>query len=205
MSKQVKTGLFRAAFVNVYKPKRNEQSGKDEWGLVMLFPKSNPEALEPFRAAALEALTEKWGQDKSKWPAKLRNLDLKKHLSPGGDGWPIRDGDMQDYDGFEGNVSIGAKSYDPFGVVDNMRTPIEGEALRKVQSGLICRAAVTASAYDQSGNRGVSFWCNALQVCKDDGTRFGGRVNAATAFDEFDDEDGADDAGNYKATGTSDF
>lgn len=204
MSTQVKTGIFRAAFVNIYKPKRNEQSGKDEYGLVMLFPKDKPELIKPFRDAAVAALENKWGPDKAKWPPKLRKLDLKTYISPGGDGWPIRDGDDQEYEGFAGHVSIGAKSYEPFGVVDSLRSIMEGEALRRVKSGVQCRAVVNAAAYDNSGNKGVSFWFGALQFCKDDGVYFGGRTHAPSAFEDYEDKEGSENPDNY-ATGTDDF
>lgn len=187
--------MVRIAFANFFKPKVNKKSGKEEWGCTILIPKSQ-ELLQPYRAAALAALEEKWG-DKAKWPKILRTLDLDTHLSPGRDGWPLRNGDLQEYEGFEGMVSIGAKSYEPIPVVDFLRRPVEGDALRNVVSGMICRLVINASAYDQAGNAGVSFWANAVQVCKDDGVRYGGRVNPKTAFEDFD--DGMDDPTNYES------
>lgn len=191
--KRVTTGLVRIAFANFAKPKVNKKSGKTEWGCTLLIPKGRG-LLKPYHDAAVEALAEKW-PSKDKWPRALRSLDLTKHLSPGRDGWPLRDGDIMEYEGFEGMAFIGAKSYEEIPVVDSMRNPIEGEALRKVVSGLICRLVISAAAFDVDGNQGVSFWCNAVQVCKDDDVRFGGRVNAKTAFEDFD--DGMDDPANY--------
>jgi hypothetical protein len=199
---QIKTPLFRMAFANVVEPKLNKKSGQLEYNLVMLFPKSKPEELIPFRKAVAAALEKKWGT-KDKYPPKMRGMELRTHLSPGGDGFPIRDGDLQDYDGFAGMISVGCKSYDPIPVVDAFRNNITDK--RFACSGMIARAVVNAYGYDTSGNRGVGFWLLGLQVCKDDGTRYGGAINPQTSFDDFEDPEAvtsAENPDNYNATGT---
>lgn len=203
-STQVKTPLFRMAFANIIEPKLNKQSGKMEYGMTMLFPADKPELLLPFRRALAPALEKKFG-DKSKWPIKLRNLDFKTYISSGGEGFPLRDGNLQEYDGFAGMVSISCKSYDPIPVVDAFRTNITDK--RFACSGMLARAVVNAYGYDTSGNRGVSFWLLGVQVCKDDGVRYGGSINPQMAFDDFEDPEapgGADDPQSYAANGTDD-
>ena len=197
----VKTPLFRMAFCNLIVPKLNTQSGKLEYGCNMLFDKSRAAEIIPFRKAAVAALEKKWGvQDK--WPTPtLRKMDFRTYLSPGKDGWPIRDGDLMEYDGFANMISIGIKSHDPITVVDANRVAITDKRL--CCSGMEARAIVKAAAYDSNGNKGVSFWISGFQVCRDDGTRFGGQVNPNVAFDDFEDPDAeapADSGADYSAS-----
>lgn len=189
MSVQIKTGkMFRAAFVNLAKPKMNKMSGKEEYTTTILIPKTDKEEIKRFRECIIAALDEKFGS-RAKWPPKLRNIDPMTHISVGGDGWPIRDGDSQGYAGFEGHVSISVKSYDPVTVVDGFKQPITGEALKNVKSGMLCHAVVNCQGFDLTANKGASFWFGALQVCKDDGVRFaGGHVDTDKAFDVQDED-----------------
>ncbi len=139
---------------------------------------------------ALAALKAMWGDDKAKWPANLKALDFKSSLSPNGkDGWPVRDGDMVEWDGFEGQVFIRATSQFMPGVVNAKLQPILDKS--EVYGGLICRAQVNCFAYDNAGNKGVSFGVNNLQILKDDGVAFGGKQNAAEVFEAYGDAGGA--------------
>lgn len=193
---QVKTPLFRGAFVNAVKPKQND-AGQDVYGFVMLFPKDNAAALMPFRKACIFALEKKW-PDRKKWPAPLRDNDLMTWFAPTGMGWPLHDGDLVEYDGYPGHCAISVSSRDPFPIINPMSKEItDDHELSKVVSGIMYRAAVNASAYDHKGKKGVSFWAQLLQWCKDDGVRFGGRVSIH-ALGDFEDESGSEDAGNYK-------
>ena len=54
--------------------------------------------------------------------------------------------------------------------------------------GLICRAQITAFAYDSNGSKGVSFGLSNVQVLKDDGVCYGGgRQKPEEVFDAFGD------------------
>jgi len=187
------TTAFRLAFPQVFAPKAAVQGGKESYSITMLFPKEGnlmsaiPGAgVMEIRKLLHDAVKEKWGEDKNKWPAQYKSLDFKTYLSPTGkDGWPLRDGDEVKWDGFAGNVFIRASSNFAPGFVDQKRQPIINPA--NIFGGLICRAQVNAFAYDTAGNKGVSLGVQNFQVLKDDGTAFSGGAKAADVFEAFGD------------------
>jgi hypothetical protein len=191
-SNSIITVPFRLAFPEVFTAKASVEGGKAKFSVTMLYPKDGS-ALIPsmpgdgileLRKLALAAIKEKWGEDKTKWPASIKAIDLKTYVSPNGkDGWPIRDGNLVEWDGFAGQLFVRASSQFQPGIVDQKLQPIIDKSA--VYGGLICRAQVNAFAYDNAGNRGVSFGLNNLQVLKDDGVVFGGKQNAAEVFDAF--------------------
>jgi hypothetical protein len=192
------TAPFRLAFPEIFAPKAGVEGGKEKYSITMLFPKDGTsllpaitgDGLLELRKLALEAVKEKWGADKSKWPANLKSLDFKTAISPSGkDGWPIRDGDAVEWDGFGGNFFARASSQYKPGLVDaKLQAILDKET---VFGGLICRAQINAFAYDNAGNKGVSFGVNNLQILKDDGTCFGGKQNPAEVFDAFGEAGGS--------------
>jgi hypothetical protein len=178
----VVTGAFRLAFPQVFDAKASVAGGAEKFSITMLFAKDGSSlmpalgggGLMELRKLAVGAIKEKWGEDKAKWPSNLKSLDFKTAISATGkDGWPLRDGDEVAWDGFEDTVFVRAASQFQPGVVDAKLRPILKPS--DVFGGLICRAQVNCYAYDNSGNRGVTFGLNNLQVLKDDGTKFGGR------------------------------
>jgi hypothetical protein len=196
-TKNILTKPFRLSFPNVFQPKAAVQGGKEEFSIVMLFKKDDP-AVRDLRALLKDAITEKWGEDKTKWPPNLRNMNLATHVSVNGkDGWPIVDGDMKSYEGYAGMLSIRAKSgYKP-GVVSRDLEDIINP--REVVGGLIARAEINAWAYNHpTGGPGVSFGLQNLQILKDDGVRFSGKAasNPKDVFGAWEDD--------YAGTGTDD-
>jgi hypothetical protein len=149
----------------------------------------DPTLCVQLRRLLSQAAKEKWGEDRAKWPGVLRSIDLSTYVSPSGkDGWPIRDGNTVAWDGFAGHffARAGANADRKPGVVDAMRNHITEPS--KVYGGLIARAQINAWAYDNAGNKGVSFGLNHLQIIKDDGTRFGGAAGPVEeAFGAWDD------------------
>ena len=183
---------FRLAFPEIWVAKAGAEGGKEKFSVTMLYPKDGSSLIPSMpgngilelRKLALAAIKEKWGEDKAKWPASIKAIDLKTYVSPNGkDGWPIRDGDTVEWDGFSGCFFARASSQFQPGVVNAKTQPIIDKSL--VYGGLICRAQVNAFAYDNSGNKGVSFGLNNLQILKDDGVAFGNRQNASEVFDAF--------------------
>ena len=53
-----------------------------------------------------------------------------------------------------------------------------------IYSGCICVASVTAFAYDQAGNKGVSFFLNSVLKLRD-GDRLGGGGGGGSAESDF--------------------
>lgn len=194
MSDSIITAPFRLAFPEVFTPKAGAEGGKEKFSITMMFPKDGSllipampgDGVLELRKIAFAAVKEKWGGDKSKWPANMKTLDFAKYVSPTGkDGWPVRDGDLVEWDGFAGMLFARASSQYQPGLVNQKLQPVIDK--NAVYGGLICRAQVSAFAYDNSGNKGVTFGLNNLQILKDDGVVFGTKQDPAGVFDAFGD------------------
>lgn len=170
MAENTITPKFRVSYPQVFRAKRNDLNGKDEYSIVALFPKGAD--LSALNAQIVAAATEKWGADKSKWPKGLRN--------------PIRDQAEKEKEGklpegYEaGAMFISLKSQQRPGLVDENRQPIIDES--NFYAGCFARAQVRAFAYDQKGNKGVSFGLQNLQKMGE-GDPLSGRQKAEDAFE----------------------
>lgn len=175
----------RLAFVSVWEPKQQPgNSDKKKYEVTALITKTDTEGLKPFKIAALNAIVNKWGEDRKKWPANLRTIDFKSFLSlTGKDGWPFRDGDAMPYDGFAGNVAIKCANERKVTVVDISRNPIIDN--EEMYSGCFGQLIGVAYAWDNSGNRGVSFSLDGVRKLKD-GDPFVRRASL-DSFEGYDD------------------
>lgn len=184
------TPEFRVSYPHVFKPQKNDLSGEMEYSLVALFPKGAD--LSKLKEAAQQAIVDKWGADKSKWPSNLRS--------------PFRDQGERKKDGVlpagyeEGAVFINMKSKQKPGVVDQNVQDIIDET--QFYAGCWARATVRAYAYDQKGNRGVAFGLRNIQKLRD-GEPLGGRTRPEDDFEPIDTGDG--DAGGEGKPATSLF
>lgn len=173
-TKGVMTPEFRVSFPNVFKPKKNDLSGEDEYSVQALFSKSTD--LSVLKKAAEAAMEKKWGADRKKWPTNFRspfrlqderaktNDDGKKVFPPG-------------YE--EGAVYLNLKTKQRPGVVDKNVQPIIDET--EFYPGCYARATISAYAYDAKGNKGVAFGLGNIQKVRD-GEPLGGRMKAEDEF-----------------------
>lgn len=161
---------FRVSYPNVFKARRNDLNGKDEYSLVALFKKG--EDLSKMQAAAKQAIVDKWGADSSKWPKPLRS--------------PFRDQSEREKagvmpDGYEaGAIFVNMKSNNRPGIVDQNRQTVIDES--KIYAGCYLRASVRFYAYDNKGNRGVACGLQNIQFLRD-GESLSGRVPAEAEFE----------------------
>lgn len=163
------TPKFRASYPNLFKARKNELNGKDEYSVVALFPKGTD--LTSLQKAAMEALVKKWGHDKAKWPQNLRS-PFRKHEER------MKEGKLPD--GYEvGGIFINLKSAQRPGVVDQNVQPILDET--QFYAGCFAIASTNAFAYDHKGNRGVAFGLGNVQK-QGDGDPLGGRTRAEDDF-----------------------
>lgn len=173
MSK-VNTPTFRVAYPNVFKARKNDLNGNDEFSLVALFALDAD--LSELKAAAMEAATKKWGEDRSQWPTGLKTPfrdqgDKKKKNS---------EGIMVLPDGYvEGAIFLTLRSTQKPGVVDQQVQEIIDTS--EFYGGCYAIASINAFAYDQKGNRGISFGLGNVQKIKD-GDPFGNRTKAKDDF-----------------------
>jgi len=170
------TPAFRVSYPNVFRPKKNDLSGKEEYSLVALFKKG--EDLDELKKAAQAAMEDKWGSDKSKWPKNIRS--------------PFRDQGEREAAGYEeGAVFINLKSNQKPGLVDAKLVDIIDDA--EFYAGCWARATVRAYAYDQKGNKGLAFGLQNIQKLRDDAPLGGSLIPAASEFEAVASEGG--DAG----------
>lgn len=161
MADAVMTPVFRVSYPNVFTPRKNDLNGKDEYSLVALFKKG--EDLTKLRAAATAAIVKKWGENKNKWPKKMRSpfRDQAEREKENDDGQMVMP------EGYEkGAFFLNLKSTRKPGCINQKNEPIiDGE---EFYAGCWARATVVAFAYDNKGNQGVSFGLNNVQKYRDD-------------------------------------
>jgi hypothetical protein len=166
---KVTTPEFRVSYPNVFQAKKNDLSGQDEFSVQALFPLGAD--MSKLKAACLLAAEEKWGSDRAKWPKALR--------------MPFRDQGEREKDGVlpsgyaKGAVFVNLKNKNRPGLVDRLVQPIIEQS--DFYGGCYAIASVTAFAYDQKGNRGVSLSLQNLQKTRD-GEPFSGRSKAEEDF-----------------------
>jgi hypothetical protein len=121
----------------------------------------------------------------AKWPGKAEQLAKSEGFRKG-----IRyDAEAKGYPA--GSIYVNVRSVNQPGVVyafpsqDDPKKPAKmaQENIKKeMYPGVIVRASLAAFAYDNSGNKGVSFGLNNIQKIRD-GERLDGRVAAENEFD----------------------
>lgn len=196
------TPIVRILYPHVHRP-TPKQKGSDVlvYNAVLLFPKDLRKAYEALKlpehliVKSLDRMDEmkkvaastaiEFFGSKDKVPVAIKHMDLAK-----GSGWPFRDqkdkidpdrADNAPYE--EGGLFLTPYSTKKPEVVDRKRMPVDEEDF---YSGCWGIASLTCKGYDESGNRGVSFYLNNLQKICDD-SRVGGRSTAAQDFDDIED------------------
>jgi Protein of unknown function (DUF2815) len=172
MADNVITPEFRAAFVGLFKataPKDNPNGAKKYSIRAVFMPDAD---LSSLKQQAKNAAEEKWGAGKV--PKTVRspfrfNEELENPI-PG-----IPDDAVV--------MTFSANEDRRPGVVDKNLQDIIDDA--ECYSGAWFRAQVRAYAYDQAGNKGVSFGLQNVQKTKDDEPLGKGRIPASKAFEAF--------------------
>lgn len=162
MGDKVMTPEFRVSFPSVFEARAFAEGQTKKFELTALFPAGTD--LSPLKALAKAAAVDKWGD---KIPANLRS--------------PFRDGsEKPDLEGYEGCVFVKMTSLQRPGVVDQNVQPIIEPS--DFYGGCYARASITAFAYDQMGNKGVSFGLQNVQKLRD-GDAFSGRSKPEEDFE----------------------
>lgn len=171
---KVVTGKVRGSYVNIFNPRMNDFSGKEEYSICILIPKDDRDTVAKIQAAVKAVVAKKWS---GKTPANLRT--------------PLRDGDEErpGDPAYAGHYFMNLKSRDKPGVVDRNRDEVLHPA--EFVSGDYCRVSMGAYAYDMHGNRGVSFGLGNVQVLEK-GEPLSSRSRAADEFTSWGDDDDDD-------------
>lgn len=184
------TPKARMSFVTLAEARKAPGSDKAKFSVSLLIPADCDLAL--LKQAAKQAAIDMFG---AKLPPKLKDPFLKAEEC-------INAKTGEPYSGYEpGWIVIRATAISRPGIVyPNGQAVPEGEVAKEAYSGRWACASLRAFAYDNSGNKGVSFGLQNIQLLDHD-KPLGGRVNAESEFeaaDGFEDSGGA--AGDSKST-----
>jgi hypothetical protein len=171
-SERVITGEGRASYAFVFTPSKNQRD-EDKYRLVLLLPKANTEEIKRLKAIALQVGIEAFGPT------------FAELVKAGRIRWPFRDGDLEKPGdpNYSGHVFLGAnQSADkkPQVLAPDGKTLLESP--EQFGSGDYCRISGRFFAYENSGNKGVSFSLGNVQLTRK-GERLDNRVEARTEFD----------------------
>lgn len=184
-SQRTPTGML--SFPNLFVAKPPAPGAEPRFSCNLVFGLAAQKTLEyaALKKLVAEAIDEKWGAGKSRDAEWMKKAKLRL---------PFRSTADRDYTGYdvEGGIFIAPWSKNKPGIVDKDREDIlvPGD----VWAGQLARCTVHAFAYEQPGNRGVSFNLNNIQIVKADMPRLDGRKSARDDFaDAPADADGASD------------
>lgn len=182
-ARKVRTPAFRMSFPNLLTPRKDEDTGRETYGVTMLLPPGAD--LGPFRAALKAAMVDKYGPEEAKWPKLKRGpkdviQDFAEYNAAKDKPLP---GDWKGWTKISANASV---DYPP-GVVgptkgaDGKFPKITDQ--REVYGGRWARATVDAFVYERKDGKGLTFGLKNVQLLKHDAS-FGGAVTAPE--DDFD-------------------
>jgi hypothetical protein len=169
----VVTPFGRAQFVKLSKPGTTPE-GKKQWSVTVCFSKkdaANIERLKRVKMAAFKCLVKKYG-------SKERVPSVMKVYVQDGDTSDLR----KDYEGFKGAffVQANTKNECPL-ILDNEEQRIDPS---EIKGGMIVQAVINPIAHKS----GLSWGLSAVRLAKDDGKRFGRKVDTSSMFKEDVDE-----------------
>lgn len=159
---------FPVLFTPQFPP--NKTDGKKRYSIALLIPDGCDLTL--LKQEAKRAAVEKWGE---KTPANLKS--------------PFLDAENYEYTGYvSGHTLIRATATNKPGVVNAKGENVDDES--EVYGGRWAIASLRAYAYDVSGNRGVAFGLQNVQLLDHD-EPLGGRARAEDDFAPITGADGA--------------
>lgn len=178
----VTTGRVRLSYVTLEEPRLAEGADTPKYSVMVLIPKSDKATLRELKTAEKnayeKAVTEVWGGRRPKYNSILKD----------GDGVRERTGEPYGPE-CHGHYVMNVSSKRKPTVVDRDNQLISAT---EVKSGDYGRVNVTAFAYTNSGNRGVTFGLNHVQFLSE-GEPLGGGISVSEAFgDPFDDDEDDD-------------
>lgn len=191
------TPKARVSYPNLFKPTPNKlKNNQLEYSVQALF--ENPLSAAEFaqlKECARNACIEKWGTDQTKWPKNAGGTPLRLPFKTQDELIAKAKEKNQSFDHLKPGAvymhfktSAVDKSGSPRArppVVDRARQPIEEPS--KFYAGCWAKFNVTAVAYSNGANHGVSFYLNASQFVGDD-KAFGNRPSVESAFEAIPDD-----------------
>lgn len=179
---EVKLTNVRLSFAHIFRAKKNssDPEATPKFQASFLIDKSTKEGkrnIARMEEAIEEAMRKKWGDN----PPRLK-----------ADKICLRDGDDEDWNGYEGCMYVSANNVRRPTIVDRDRSPLTEED-GKPYSGCYVNAIVRVWAQDNQHGKRVNASLEGIQFVKD-GEPFGPPPLSEDAFDDLgDDEDDEDD------------
>jgi Enterobacter phage Enc34, ssDNA-binding protein len=178
----IRTPFGVLSFPNLFSPRPRAPGGEPVYNCSLLFDENaqRDPAYKALKRAVQEEIDDKCGPGKSRDAQFMSRLRL-----------PFRPTSEKQYNGYDipNGVFISPWSKMKPGLVDAMRNEIL--VPEDIWPGQLVRATVSPFYYNISGNQGVSFALNNLQVCRTDGPRLDGRKKATEDFPDYDGPDAA--------------
>lgn len=179
----------RFSYLNVHEPRLNSESGKMEFSVMVLIPKSNTEDVKVLKDTIKQLVHQQWTAEKKPVPPKFWN--------------PLRDGDTDlKNDGSsygeeaKGCYLLNCKTGEdsPPNVVGTTKGA-DGKyvklARKDIKSGDWGRVSVMLGVY-LKGTTGVGAYLSSVQLTKE-GEPLGSQSSAEDDFKDFEDDDLASD------------
>lgn len=172
----------RVEYPSVFTPRHNNLSGKDEYEVTMLIPKTD--------AATVDAINKAFA--KIVEGEKAGNGGAWKGVVPPRIPTPLHDGDAPKENGnsygpeCKGHYVMrvaadkAVMKY-PIVVVDAARQEILDPT--KIYSGCWCKVAFNCKSYDAGGKKGITAYLQGVQFIRDDEPIGGGAKTAESMFD----------------------
>lgn len=171
-----RTPIGILSFPVLFSPRPRSPGQEPDYHCSLLFDQAaqRDPAYLALRKAVAEEIENKCGVGKSRDQAFVATLRM-----------PWRPCAEKQYKGYDipGGVYISPWTKTRPGVVDAQRNEIM--VPEDVWAGQLVRATVAPFYYHTSGNKGVNFALNNLQICRTDGERLDGRIAAKVDFDDY--------------------
>ena len=175
-NKKIITDEFKSSYAFVHEPRAQNEGDEPKYSIQMIFDKTNDKAIKPLIQILANAASAKWGTDTAKWP-RMKYNPMTTDEEHG------EDGDMSQVEKhLIGKITCNARNKNKPGIVGPNAKPLFDQD--DFYSGCIARAALGCFAYDNSGNKGVSFALNNLMKAKD-ADRLDGQSKAEDDFSTY--------------------
>jgi hypothetical protein len=176
MAPSIRTPIGVLSFPNLFSPRPRAPGGEPVYQCSILFDQNAQKdpAYEALKRAVREEIDDKCGAGKSRDAQFMTGVRS-----------PFRPTSEKAYQGYDmvNGIFISPWTKSKPGLVDAVRNEIL--VVEDIWAGQLVRATVSPFWYNTSGNRGVSFALNNVQVCRTDGPRLDGRRSATQDFDDY--------------------
>ena len=177
----------RISYAKIFKPEKNDLSGKDEYSCMILIPKSDTQTVTAIKQAIKFAIKGKWG-DKQPNGVRIPLRDGDKSGSGNGGPIGVPSGAQAGQAPYGDHYFLNCKNTQRFKIVDQKRREFMDED--GIVSGDYVRVSINAFAYDNK-SKGVSFGLNGVQLVRK-GEPLGSSFNVQNVFQDIPEQKNVD-------------